>query len=85
MRFINTPKSKARNHVPLISVKVLPESGDGGQDSLDSFLRVQYTPPCILKLVWDNQFTKGDQGAADRNLLGHGRPDISEGRRTHSE
>ena len=48
VRFINTPKSKARNHVPLISVKVLPESGDGGQDSLDSFLRVQYAPPFVL-------------------------------------
>ena len=29
VRFINTPRSKACNHVPLISVKVLPESGDG--------------------------------------------------------
>ena len=29
VRFINTPKSKACNHVPLISLKVLPESTDG--------------------------------------------------------
>ena len=33
VRFINTPKSKACNHVPLISVKVLPESGDGSSTS----------------------------------------------------
>ena len=29
VRFINTPKSKACNHVPLISVKVLPEYANG--------------------------------------------------------
>ena len=29
VRFINTPKSKACNHVPLISVKALPESANG--------------------------------------------------------
>ena len=29
VRFINTPKSKACNHIPLISLKVLPESADG--------------------------------------------------------
>ena len=48
----------------------------------NSSLPLSLCSPCILKLVCDNQFTKGDQGAADRNLLGHGRPDISEGRRT---
>ena len=36
-------------------------------------------------LVWDNHFIQADRGAADRLLLGHGRPSYSEGRRTHPE
>ena len=38
----------------------------------------------MLVLVCNNHFTKVDLGAADRFLLGHGRPSRSEGRRTHS-
>ncbi len=53
-------------------------------DSVTCYLVRENDAPCILVLACDNHFTHVIQGAADRMLLGHGRPFYSEGRRTRT-
>ena len=43
-------------------------------------------PKALLSLgLWDNSFTEGVPGAADRRDIGRSRPSKSEGRRTHPQ
>ena len=63
------------------SAGLAPAGRESGQDCE----RVYGQAPCILFSLWDNHFTQADWGAADRMLLGHGRPSDSVGRRTHPE
>ena len=64
---------------------IVTNGGSASQRAKMESAGLEQITPCILILVCDNHFTKVDLGAADRFLLGHGRPSESEGRRTHPE